>query len=149
MTISTTRASQTQATRATASAAATSNPNAILSRYQPTGASAETARQDRLPPGVASSHKMARTDLPKMKKYADEFAAAGKKYGLPPALLAAIASRESRGGSALDSRGFGDHGNGFGLMQVDKNAHSNLRGGPFSQAHIDQAAGKRRHCRPE
>jgi len=59
---------------------------------------------------------------------------------VPPALLAAIASRESRAGSALDSRGFGDHGNGFGLMQVDKRYHS-PKGGPFSAGHIDQAAG--------
>jgi peptidoglycan hydrolase-like protein with peptidoglycan-binding domain len=139
-TTSAVRASQTQATRIAASSAAASNPNAILSKYQPTGASSATARQDGLQGGVAASRKMAQTDLPKIKKYADEFAAAGKKYNLPPALLAAIASRESRGGSALDSRGFGDHGNGFGLMQVDKRFHS-LKGGPFSAAHIDQAAG--------
>ncbi len=134
------RAQQAHAAQAPLAAAAASNPNAILSKYRPTGASAATAKQDRLPGGVASSHKMAQTDLPKIKKFADEFAAAGRKHGVPPALLAAIASRESRGGSALDSRGFGDHGNGFGLMQVDKRFHS-LKGGPFSAAHIDQAAG--------
>jgi len=139
-TTSATRAQHAHATQAPKAAAAASNPNAILSKYHPKGASAATAAQDRLPGGVASSHKMARTDLPKIKRFADEFAAAGKKHGLPPALLAAIASRESRGGSALDSRGFGDHGNGFGLMQVDKRFHS-LKGGPFSAAHIDQAAG--------
>lgn len=138
-TTSATRAQRTQATHAPA-AAAVSNPNAILSKYHPMGASAATASQDGLRGGVDASHKMATTDLPKMKKYADEFAAAGKKYNLPPALLAAIASRESRGGSALDSRGFGDHGNGYGLMQVDKRFHT-LKGGPFSAAHIDQAAG--------
>jgi peptidoglycan hydrolase-like protein with peptidoglycan-binding domain len=126
-------ATQTSSTRA-------SNPNAILSRYQSSGASAATARQDGLPGGVGSSQKMARTDLLKLKQFADEFAAAGKKHGVPPALLAAIASRESRAGSALDSRGFGDHGNGFGLMQVDKRYHS-PKGGPFSAGHIDQAAG--------
>ncbi|MFL5357562.1 peptidoglycan-binding protein [Archangium sp.] len=139
-TTSATSAQRTQAAHAPAVAHAASNPNAILSKYHSTGASAATARQDGLQGGVAASHKMAMTDLPKMKKYADEFAAAGKKYNLPPALLAAIASRESRGGSALDSRGFGDHGNGFGLMQVDKRFHT-LKGGPFSAAHVDQAAG--------
>ncbi len=137
--VSAARTQRTVAPQASATRAA-SNPNAILSRYQSSGASAATARQDGLPGGVASSQKMARTDLPKLKKFADEFAAAGKKYGLPPALLAAIASRESRAGSALDSRGFGDHGNGFGLMQVDKRYHS-PKGGPFSAGHIDQAAG--------
>ncbi|MFP2930943.1 peptidoglycan-binding protein [Pyxidicoccus sp. 3LG] len=132
--VQTTRVSQpTSASRA-------SNPNAILSSYRPTGASAATARQDGLSAGVGASQKMARTDLPKIKKYADEFAAAGKKHGLPPALLAAIASRESRGGSALDRTGHGDGGNGFGLMQVDHRYHK-TRGGPFSAEHIDQAAG--------
>ena len=138
-TTSATRAQRTQAPQATATRAA-SNPNAILSKYQPTGASAVTARQDGLSAGVGASHKMAETDRKRLQPYAAEFAAAGKKYGLPPALLAAIASRESRGGAALDSRGFGDHGNGFGLMQVDKRFHT-LQGGPHSEAHIDQAAG--------
>lgn len=138
---SATRTQNTTATRSTETTArAAANPNAILSRYQPTGASAQTARQDGLSAGVAASRQMARTDLPKLKQYADEFAAAGAKYDLPPALLAAIASRESRGGSALDSRGLGDGGNGFGLMQVDKRYHT-PQGGPFSAGHIDQAAG--------
>jgi peptidoglycan hydrolase-like protein with peptidoglycan-binding domain len=137
-TISATRAQHTQAPQAAAARA--SNPNAILSKYHPTGASAVTARQDGLQAGVAASHKMAKTDLARIKQYAPAFEAAGKKYNLPPALLAAIASRESRGGAALDSRGYGDHGNGFGLMQVDKRYHS-LKGGPHSAAHIDQAAG--------
>jgi hypothetical protein len=119
---------------------AASNPNALLSRYKPLGASARTARQDHLPPGVGSSHKMALTDLPRLKKYADAFEAAGRKHGLPPALLAAIASRESRGGGPLNGQGRGDRGNGFGLMQVDKNHHT-PRGGPHSPEHIDQAAG--------
>jgi soluble lytic murein transglycosylase-like protein len=114
--------------------------NAILSKYKPTGASAATARQDGLSAGPAASAKMAKTDLARLKPYAAEFQAAGKKYGVPPALLAAIASRESRGGAALDSRGYGDGGNGFGLMQVDKRSHA-LKGGPYSAEHIDQAAG--------
>ncbi|MFL5344075.1 MAG: peptidoglycan-binding protein [Hyalangium sp.] len=138
MTTSVTQTRRTQAPHATAAAA--SNPNAILSKYKPTGASEVTAHQDGLHAGVAASHKMAETDRARLQKYAPEFAAAGKKYGLPPALLAAIASRESRGGAALDSRGFGDHGNGYGLMQVDKRYHK-LEGGPHSTAHIEQAAG--------
>lgn len=137
MTTSVTQTRRTQAPQATAAA---SNPNAILSKYKPTGASAVTARQDGLSAGPAASHKMAETDRARLQKYAPEFAAAGKKYGVPPALLAAIASRESRGGAALDSHGFGDHGNGYGLMQVDKRFHK-LEGGPYSTAHIEQAAG--------
>jgi peptidoglycan hydrolase-like protein with peptidoglycan-binding domain len=118
----------------------TTGTNAILSKYKPTGASAATARQDGLSAGPAASAKMAKNDLARLKPYKAQFEAAGKKYGVPPALLAAIASRESRGGAALDSRGYGDAGNGFGLMQVDKRSHT-LKGGPYSAEHINQAAG--------
>jgi peptidoglycan hydrolase-like protein with peptidoglycan-binding domain len=139
MQINTTRTSNTSAVQPAATASA-SNPNAILSKYQPTGASAVTARQDGLQAGVGASQKMAQADLPSLKKYKDAFAAAGAKHGLPPALLAAIASRESRAGAVLDSRGRGDGGNGFGLMQIDFRYHT-PKGGPHSAQHIDQAAG--------
>jgi peptidoglycan hydrolase-like protein with peptidoglycan-binding domain len=134
------RANNTTALAQTPAASAAPNPNAILSRYQPTGASAATARQDGLPAGVASSHKMAQTDLSRLQQYKGAFEAAAARHGLPPALLAAIASRESRAGAALDRNGHGDGGNGFGLMQIDFRFH-NPRGGPYSAEHIDQAAG--------
>ncbi|RKH87459.1 hypothetical protein D7Y21_18990 [Corallococcus sp. AB045] len=125
----------------TTSAVRTSaNPNAILSQYQPTGASARTARQDGLQPGVAASTKMAQTDLARLQQYKGNIEAAAAKHGLPPALLAAIASRESRAGAALDRTGHGDGGNGFGVMQVDHRYHT-TKGGPTSAEHIDQAAG--------
>jgi hypothetical protein len=56
-------------------------------------------------------------------------------------LLAAIASRESRGGAVLDSKGFGDGGHGFGIMQVDnRNPFPVVHdGGPAGQPHINQA----------
>jgi peptidoglycan hydrolase-like protein with peptidoglycan-binding domain len=117
----------------------TSSPNAILSKLKTSGASAATARQDGLPPGADSSAKMAKNDLSKLQKYKADFEAVGQKYGFPPALLAAIASRESRGGSALDSGGFGDHGHGFGLMQVDDRTAA-PKGGPYSREHIDHGA---------
>ena len=129
-------ASQVHATGSDASR----NPNAILSRYQPSGASARTAQQDGLSPGVGASHRMAKTDLAALKMYKTAFEEVGKKYDLPPALLAAIASRESRAGAMLDSRGRGDNGHGFGLMQVDFRYHKPA-GGPHSKEHIDQAAG--------
>jgi peptidoglycan hydrolase-like protein with peptidoglycan-binding domain len=127
--------------RATATATATSvfASNDILKRYQPTGASAATAAQDGLSAGVGASHRMADTDRSRLLPYKEEFASAAQRYGVPPAVLAAIASRESRGGAALDSNGLGDNGNGFGLMQVDKRYHTPA-GGPYSQAHINQAA---------
>jgi peptidoglycan hydrolase-like protein with peptidoglycan-binding domain len=116
------------------------SPNSILQRYQPSGASAHTASQDGLSAGVGASQQMAMSDLPQLKKYGQAFSDAGLKHGVPPALLAAICSRESRGGAALDSNGRGDGGNGFGLMQVDRRYHSPA-GGPYSAQHIDQAAG--------
>ncbi|XP_047658041.1 lysozyme g-like isoform X2 [Tachysurus fulvidraco] len=48
----------------------------------------------------------------------------------------AIISRESRAGAALVN-GWGDHGNGFGLMQVDKRYHK-PRGTWDSEEHIRQ-----------
>ncbi len=131
---------RTQPSTALQSTRAASGPNDILNRYQPSGASAATARQDGLQAGVGASQRMAQTDLRRLQPYADEFAAAGARHGVPPALLAAIASRESRGGAALDRNGRGDGGNGFGLMQVDRRYHSPA-GGPHSAQHIDQAAG--------
>lgn len=122
---------------------ATGDPNEILFKFQSTGASIPTASQDKLPQkgitGVAASRAMAKTDAQRVLPLKDKFIAAGQKFNIPPALLAAIASRESRGGAVLKN-GFGDHGNGFGLMQVDKRSHV-LEGtnDPFGLAHINQA----------
>ncbi|WP_434384694.1 C39 family peptidase [Melittangium boletus] len=114
--------------------------NDVLFRLNTMGASAKTAAQDDLSAGVSASQQMAKTDLVRLKKYATEFLSAGTKHGLPPALLAAIASRETRGGARLDSEGYGSNGADFGLMQVNEDSHT-LQGGPFSFAHIDQATG--------
>jgi peptidoglycan hydrolase-like protein with peptidoglycan-binding domain len=84
---------------------------------------------------------MAEFDAKLVLRHTEKFITAGKDFSLPPALLAAIASRESRGGSQLKN-GFGDHNQGFGLMQVDKRFHQ-LEGtdDPASLAHIRQATG--------
>jgi peptidoglycan hydrolase-like protein with peptidoglycan-binding domain/soluble lytic murein transglycosylase-like protein len=113
--------------------------NDILGRYQSTGASAVTARQDGLSAGVGASNRMADTDRARLLAHKEKLLVAAQRHGVPPAVLAAIASRESRAGAALDSNGLGDHGNGFGLMQVDKRYHRPA-GGPYSQEHINQAA---------
>lgn len=117
--------------RSAGTAAGPGGPNAVLSRLQ-TGGAANG--------GVRASQAAAREDLPRLQQYRDAFETAAARHGVPPALLAAIASRESRGGAALDNNGRGDGGNGHGLMQVDRNAHQ-VRGGPYSAEHIDQAAG--------
>lgn len=119
--------------------------NAILDRFLPAGASDRTARQDGLPRrgirGVAASEAMAMTDRARIMRHKEKFKHAGRRFSLPPALLAAIASRESRGGNALDERGEGDGGHGFGLMQVDNRNPFPIErtGGPAGQPHIDQA----------
>ena len=131
---------QARAAQVRSAAAGSSGGNDILSSVSADGASARTAGQDGLSGGVSSSRTMANTDASRVLKYKDAFNAAGAKYGLPPALLAAIASRESRGGAALDSNGRGDGGNGYGLMQVDVGTRPNPKGGPYSAEHIDEAA---------
>lgn len=106
-----------------------------------TGASPKTARQDGLRySGVRASQTMAKTDWPKIEKYAERFYQAAVKYDVPPAIIAAICSRESRGGTALAADGTGDRGRAFGLMQVDQRywQQQGRSGDPGSQIHIDQ-----------
>ena len=119
------------------------NSNKLLFEYSPKGASDKTAKQDGLPEkgihGVAASEAMAKVDRQRVMKYKQHFINAGKEMNLPPALLAAIASRESRGGAALKN-GYGDHGHGFGLMQIDDRSWAaEIHEGPFGYAHILQA----------
>ena len=110
-----------------------------LAKAPTTGASAITARQDGLSAGSAASQQMAKTDLARVMAIADRFRKVGDKFNLPPALLAAIASRESRCGNAL-VQGFGDGGNAFGIMQIDKGFHNiPSDNDPASTAHIEQA----------
>jgi soluble lytic murein transglycosylase-like protein len=116
--------------------------NDDLSQYAPSGASMQTARQDGLDfSGPPASQHMARTDENRVMRYRSRFESAAARLALPSALLAAIASRESRGGAVLDAAGWGDRGNAFGIMQVDRISHE-VRGDhdPGSQEHIDQAA---------
>jgi soluble lytic murein transglycosylase-like protein/uncharacterized membrane protein YeaQ/YmgE (transglycosylase-associated protein family) len=117
--------------------------DAILHDVPTTGASALTSKQDRLAfNGLLASNQMARKDSPDIEKLIDRFCRAAAKYEVPAPVLAAIASRESRCGKMLDANGMGDHGNAFGIMQIDKRHHTpaGLGGDPASQAHIDQSA---------
>ena len=127
----------------TGEAATSAGDNTILEQFQPGGASPKTAKQDKLPGGVPSSEKMAQFDRKRVIAHKPKFIAAARAFGLPPALLAAIASRESRGGAVLDKNGFGDAGHGFGIMQVDDRNPFPVKhdGGPAGQAHINQATG--------
>ncbi|WP_343859687.1 LysM peptidoglycan-binding domain-containing protein, partial [Fulvivirga kasyanovii] len=119
-----------------------STENMILEELVTTGASADTAKEDKIKEGGASaSAKMAETDLKRVKPHLSKLTAVAKKHGLPPALLAALASRETRAGKFVNDEGYGTYDpNGYGLLQVDKNAHT-PEGEPFSEEHIEQAAG--------
>jgi len=105
------------------------------------GASAVTAAQDKLRKGVKASRQMAESDLDAVWKIAGRFVSVAGKFGVPAAILAALASRESRCGSMLFN-GWGDHENAFGIMQIDKRYHEILgQNDPASIEHIEQAAG--------
>lgn len=121
------------------------DPTGILSHLHPTGASNLTARQEGLRKGgAASSQIIAERDYSRVLESHDlrhKFEVAGAKYDIPPALLAAIASRETHGGSLLSKNGTGDHGHGYGILQVDNRSHRPDRSeGAYGQAHINQAA---------
>ncbi|KAF7213229.1 lysozyme g-like isoform X2 [Nothobranchius furzeri] len=112
-----------------------------IEKIPTTGASKQTAKQDGLTPGVGASETMARTDEERMKQYKAMIKRVGTEYRIDPALIAAIISRESRAGNVLQN-GWGDHGNAWGLMQVDVNprggAHTR-RGDWNSEEHLCQA----------
>lgn len=117
-----------------------SESSAILSEYIPTGASDRTSKGSELQ-GVEFSRMVAEKDGRRVLAIADRFMQASHDFDLPPALLAAIASRESRIGLLLDRDGWGDFGNAFGIMQIDKRHHIVLgRPDPRSVLHIQQAA---------
>jgi Peptidase family M23/Bacterial SH3 domain/Transglycosylase SLT domain len=112
------------------------------------GASTVTASQDGLPPGIASSEKMAQTDLDRVKAITNVLCTAANKFGVPTALIAALASRESRCGNVLTPQGWGDNDNAFGILQVDKRFHapegtvdSTGKPTPASLEHTEQATG--------
>ncbi|KAK2919124.1 hypothetical protein Q8A73_003495 [Channa argus] len=119
-----------------------------IMKVETSGASMRTAQQDKLrESGVTASHTMAKTDAGRMEKYREKINKVGHKYGIDPALIAAIISRESRAGNVLHD-GWGDYDskrgtyNAWGLMQVDVNPNGGghtARGGWDSEEHLCQA----------
>ncbi|XP_028260538.1 lysozyme g-like [Parambassis ranga] len=113
---------------------------ANIMNVETTGASAKTASQDKLGySGVPASETMAQTDAGRMAKYKTKINNAAAAYGIDPALVAAIISRESRAGNVLKD-GWGDHGNAWGLMQVDIRYHTR-QGAWDSEEHLRQGTG--------
>ncbi|CAN9510547.1 unnamed protein product [Ophioblennius macclurei] len=108
---------------------------------RPSGASSTTSRQDNLQySGVRASETMAETDASKMEMYRSKIKRVGNDYGIEPALIAGIISRESRAGAQLVN-GRGDYGKAFGLMQVDTSetgGRHKARGAWDSEEHLCQ-----------
>lgn len=111
-----------------------------INLVETSGASLATARCYKLPPGIPTSHQLAQNDFVVMNQYKSMIVQSARDMNVDPAIIAGIISRESRAGTALDSNGWGDHGNGFGIMQVDKRHHA-IQGGPYSLEHIKQGIG--------
>ncbi|NXG42222.1 LYG protein, partial [Psilopogon haemacephalus] len=86
--------------------------------------------------GVRASEMIAQRDLKNMEKYRSSITEVGQNKCVDPALIAGIISRESHAGTVLDG-GWGDHGNAFGLMQVDKRYHKPV-GSWDSKEHLTQ-----------
>ncbi|NXU56966.1 LYG protein, partial [Turnix velox] len=111
-----------------------------VSRIRTSGASCKTAKPEGLSYcGVRASERIAAVDLQAMNKYKALIKKAGEKWCVEPAVIAGIISRESHAGKVLKN-GWGDNGNGFGLMQVDKRSHRPV-GKWNSEAHIMQGTG--------
>ncbi|NXG92072.1 LYG protein, partial [Stercorarius parasiticus] len=108
-----------------------------VTRIKTSGASCKTAKPERLNYcGVKASQRIAEVDLKAMNKYKRLIKEVGEKLCVEPALIAGIISRESHAGKILKG-GWGDNGNGFGLMQVDKRSHIPV-GKWNSKAHLMQ-----------
>ncbi|NWY61267.1 LYG protein, partial [Chionis minor] len=108
-----------------------------VSRIRTSGASCKTAKPERLSYcGVKASETIAQRDLNAMNQYKALIKKVGEKLCVEPALIAGIISRESHAGKILRN-GWGDNGNGFGLMQVDKNSHKPV-GRWNSETHLMQ-----------
>ncbi|RXN09294.1 lysozyme g [Labeo rohita] len=109
-----------------------------IMKIDTTGASEATAKQDKLTiKGVEASKKLAEHDLARMEKYKSMITKVGRAKKMDSAVIAAIISRGSRAGAVLKD-GWGDHGNGFGLMQVNKRYHTPV-GAWDSEQHVAQA----------
>ncbi|XP_010280989.1 PREDICTED: lysozyme g-like [Phaethon lepturus] len=108
-----------------------------VSRIHTSGASCRTAKPEGLSYcGVRASEKIAERDLRAMDQYKTLIKKVGEKLCIEPALIAGIISRESHAGKILKN-GWGDNGNGFGLMQVDKKSHTPI-GKWNSETHLTQ-----------
>ena len=130
--------------------------NRILFDYRPTGAGKETASQlpdngadkpDQLT-GVPASEALIKEDMAGLNAHREVIEEVAREVGVPPALIAAIISRESRSGKVLNGEGWGDPNEkgemqAFGVMQIDIQGGRRIPEGqhdPWSKEHLLQGA---------
>uniref|UniRef100_G3TK95 Lysozyme g-like protein n=1 Tax=Loxodonta africana TaxID=9785 RepID=G3TK95_LOXAF len=89
--------------------------------------------------GIRGSEMFADMDLRAIKLYQVMIKDVGQRLCVDPALVAAVISRESHGGAALQS-GWDHSGLKFGLMQLDKKIHDPV-GAWDSKEHLFQGVG--------
>ena len=127
---------------------------------------------ERPPTTYPLDHAILTEDLEAAARYGATIVAAAGHFGLPPAIIVALGSRESRWGLALSPKGptgtadltprsfLGAHrdgplppdGRGFarGLLQLDYDAHEFARSGPWDEpdANVRYACEVLVECRP-
>ena len=125
----------------------------------------DTPPSDRLATSYPLDHPILLEDLEAVARYGASIVAAAGHFGLPPAIIVALGSRESRWGLALDPKGptgtadlsprpflgayratpLPPDGRGFGrgLMKIDYDAHEFGRSGPWQEpdANVRYACG--------
>ena len=106
----------------------------------PKGASGNDALKHMSPGSMPQSAQTAAVRKHLAEKYQAMAKKLGAKHNIPPALILGLMSRESGFGTLLDASGRGDHGHGFGILQVDDRSHVAV-GGPYSYEHADLAMG--------
>merc|ERR1712154_281932 len=88
---------------------------------------------------ITKSQQNVQAHLHSLNQHKDCYQQAADANCIQASVIAALASRESGGGSLLDSRGYGDHGNAWGILQCDTR-YSGLdckSCGAFSCCHIN------------
>ncbi len=90
-----------------------------------------------------SSEKKAAGYRALAERWQPKAAEMGARFGIPPAVILGLMSRETGFLTSPALRdGWGDGGKAFGILQVDKRSHSVVTdGGPGGDPHIEQALG--------
>jgi hypothetical protein len=112
------------------------------------GCGPRTAAQEGVSTGPAGSAAIMQRDLRHLTpERLERMQAISREYDIPVGVLIGLASRESHLGTVLGApsgspAGWGDQGEAFGVLQVDRRHHTPKgQPDPWSREHIRQAAG--------